>query len=159
MARIPMGINGAIQGKVGTVIGSSWKGIPYIKAAYKKRTGKVGKKEKANRTKFGDAHRWLQPILDFVRQGFKGYTPTVEGFTAAKSYLLLNGFEGVAPDISINPALVKVSSGNLPLSDDITVEKTTNNQLLFSWSPSYVEDGSNKDQAMLLAYDIDNAIA
>jgi hypothetical protein len=159
MGKLTNGINGAIQGKVGTVIGSSWKGIPYIKGPYKKRTGKVGKGEKVNRTRFGAAQLWLKPLLDFVRQGFKGYSPTVEGFIAAKSYLLLNAFEGAGTKIAINPALVKVSFGHLPLSDDITVEKVNTRQLLFSWNPSPVTDGSPKDQAMLLAYAIDHRIA
>lgn len=159
MGKLKAGINGSIQGKVGSVVGASWKGIDYVRAAPRKRTGKPGKNEKANRNKFGDAHRWLKPVLDFVRQGFKGYTPTVEGFIAAKSHLLLNAFEGTAPNLTINPSLVSVSFGTLPLSNDIAVEKTKNNQLSFSWDTSPVEDGSPADQVMLLAYNIEHEVA
>lgn len=49
------------------------------------------------------AQAWLRPVTQFVREGFKEYTPTVEGFLAAKSYLLKNAFEGTAPDLTINP--------------------------------------------------------
>jgi hypothetical protein len=159
MGKLKNGINGSIEGKVGAVIGSSWKGIPYIKARYKKRTAKRGKGEKANQSKFGMAQLWLKPLLPFVRQGFKGYSPTVEGFIAAKSYMLLNAFEGPAQKPSINPALVKVSFGNLSLSDNITVEKNKTGQLIFSWDTSNVDDGSPADQVMLLAYDVDHAVA
>src|SRR4051812_43503132 len=98
MGRLINGINGHIQGKVGAVIGSSWKGIPYVKGPYKPRTKKISKDEKNNRSKFAKAHYWLKPLVEFVRIGFKGYTPLVEGFIAAKSYLLKNAFEGTGAD-------------------------------------------------------------
>ena len=156
MGKLINGINGPFLGKVGTSIGSSWKGIPYIKGPYKKRTGKASKEEKGNRNKFAMAQRWLQPALSFVRQGFKNYSPTVDGFLAAKSWLLLHSFEGTQPDISINPALVKLSHGSLPLPANIRVEKINGSQLQFSWDPAKIEDSHPKDQVMLLAYDIDH---
>ena len=124
MGKLINGINGPFLGKVGNGIGSSWKGIPYIKGPYKKRTGKASEGEKGNRNKFGMAQRWLQPALPFVREGFKNYSPTVDGFLAAKSWLLLHSFEGIQPDISINPALVKLSHGSQSAgfdADDIGV--------------------------------------
>ena len=154
MGKLINGINGPFLGKVGTGIGSSWKGIPYIKGPYKKRTGKASEGEKGNRNKFGMAQRWLQPALHFVREGFKNYSPTVDGFLAAKSWLLLHSFEGIQPDISINPALVKLSHGSLPLSANIHAEKKNGSQLQFSWNPAKIEDGHPKDQVMLMAYDI-----
>lgn len=159
MAKIPYGINGPIVGTVGSVVGSSWKGEPHIKAKYKKRTKKVTKKELGNRSKFGESQFWLQPITGFVREGFKKYTERVEGFVAAKSYLSHNAWEGNGADMRINPALVKVSYGKLPLSADLAVEKTSDGYLQFSWDPADVEGGSRYDQAMLLAYDIEHKIA
>jgi len=159
MGRLLSGINGPVQGKIGTVIGSSWKGIPYLKGPYKKRTTKVRKGEAANRSKFAMAHYWLRPLLDFVRVGFRGYTPTVEGFNAAKSLLLLHAFEGVLPDRYINPALVLVSAGALPLSNDMAVEKTSAGRLQFTWDPAWVQGGHSKDQVMMLAYDIEHSKA
>ncbi|WP_315818790.1 DUF6266 family protein [Paraflavitalea speifideaquila] len=119
----------------------------------------MSKKEKANRSKFGMAQYWLKPILDFVRQGFKGYSPTVEGFVAAKSWLLKNAFEGTGATLSINPALVKVSHGELPLSGNITAEKNGTDELLFSWDTEPVEGGSPYDQVMMLAYDPKHEVA
>jgi hypothetical protein len=159
MGQLISGINGHIRGKIGTVIGSSWKGKPYVKGPYKKRTAKVGKGEAGNRNKFAEAQFWLKPLLKFVREGFKGYTDRVEGFCAAKSHLLLNAFKGVQPDIRINPALVAVSFGDLPMSNDISVSKTAPGYLAFTWDPAAVAGGHAKDQVMMLAYDIENATA
>jgi hypothetical protein len=158
MAKIPLGINGPIVGTVGSVVGSSWKGEPHIKAKYKPRTKNVTQKELGNRDKFGQGQRWLQPIIDFVRVGFRSSTERITGFHAAKSYLSRNAWEGTGADRRINPALMKVSVGNLPLSNNLAVEKIDDDNLLFSWSTEDVPGGSMFDQVMMLAYDIENGI-
>jgi Family of unknown function (DUF6266) len=159
MAKLTNGIMGPIKGKIGHVIGSSWKGIPYLKARARKRTKRVGKGEAANRSKFAMAQFWLRPLLGFVRQGFKGYSPTSEGFVAAKSYLLLNAVEGLAPDYVINPALVQLSFGDLPLPDDMAVGLVDDNHLEFTWERSSTAEASPFDQVMLMAYDVEDKTA
>ncbi len=159
MGKIITGINGPFQGKIGTVIGSSWKGVPYVKGPYRKHTGKAAEGATRNRSKFALAHYWLQPLKLFVREGFRGYAQLVEGFNAAKSYLLLHAFEGVAPDITINPALVKVSSGVLPLPANITVAKKAAGQLAFTWDTVAGQLENSKDQVMMLAYDVEHGKA
>ncbi|OQP65247.1 hypothetical protein A3860_16385 [Niastella vici] len=159
MATYYNGINGAFRGKVGTVIGSSRKGKPYMKSLHKKRTIPAHKMEQLNRNKFAMAHRWLQPVTDFVRAGYKGYTDTVEGFLAAKSYLLKNAFEGEGAEMKINPALMKVSYGDLPLPTNITTVKTAPDELQVSWDACDQKADDAADQVMILAYDIDNGVA
>jgi len=159
MGQLINGINGHIRGRIGTVIGSSWRGVPYVKGPYKKRTARAGKGEAGNRSKFAEAQYWLKPLLKFVREGFKGYTERVQGFAAAKSQLLLHAFEGDASNRYINPALALLSYGDLPLSGDIAVSKIAPGQLEFSWDPAAVEGGHAKDQVMMLAYDIEHAKA
>ena len=153
------GINGPILGGLGDVVGSSRNGIFYLKKKYKKRTTKITAKEKGNRSKFADAQFWLKPLLSFVKEGFKGYSTTSYGFIAAKSHLLRHAFEGQQPEIRINPALVQVSYGSLPLSADINVQLEDVNRLIFSWNPAYLDDAEPEDQVMLLAYDVENKSA
>ena len=158
MGRLIGGVNGQIQGKVGTMIGSSRNGIPYIKGPYKNRTETVSKKELLNRKKFAAAQAWLAPILGFVREGFRGYTQRSQGFVAAKSWLLNNGFTSQGEDLHIDPALVKVSSGDLQKPEDIAVELMETGDLKFTWNPA--NDGSlNSDQVMMLAYDVERGYA
>ena len=83
MAKFPSGINGPFVGKLGNLVGSTWKGIPYVKTV-NERTTPATDDEKSNRQKFALAQRWLRPLLDFVRQGFKGYSTTVEGFVSCQ---------------------------------------------------------------------------
>ena len=154
MAKYLHGSSGPFMGNIGGVTGSSWYGIPYIKARYRRRTGRVSDREKHNRSKFAMAHFWLQPLLEFVREGFKNYSFRARSFNAAKSHLLKNAFEGTKPDIFINPALVKVSVGDLPLSGGIAVEKSAENEIRFTWDPK-TKDTDYFDQVMMLAYDVE----
>lgn len=147
------------MGGVGPIVGSSWYGIPYIKSRYKDRTTDISEDEKNNRNKFAMAHFWLQPLLDFVREGFKNYSLKSRGFNAAKSYLLRNAVEGKQPNISINPALVKVSVGKLPLPADIAVGKTGEGEITFTWNPQSIKDVSDFDQVMVLAYEVETGDA
>jgi len=156
MAKVSDGLLGPLSGKIGPMIASSWKGIPYFKSAHKPRTTNISDKEKANREKFKQAQAWLKPLLEFVRQGFKGYTKTVEGFSAAKSYLMKNALDAEG---RIDPSKVKLSWGNLALPDKISVERIDTQKLQFNWEPTYGKEASDRDQVMLLAYDIKNAKA
>jgi hypothetical protein len=101
---------------------------------------------------------WLKPVTEFVRAGFKGYTEKVEGFIAAKSWLLKNAFEGEGDDMRINPSLAKVSHGDLHLPTNITAVKTAPDELQITWDVPPM-DSDAYDQIMILAYDIEHGEA
>src|SRR6478736_1305705 len=97
MGRLVSGINGPIIGKVGTVIGSTWKGKHYVKSVNSlPRSSKRGEYEKAYQSDFSILHYWLKPIIGFIRAGFNGYSNEVHAFNAAKSVALKNAFRGEA---------------------------------------------------------------
>jgi hypothetical protein len=155
MARLTAGIHGPLIGTIGNVVASSRNGVPYIKSAYKSRTKSVSDRELANRKKFKVAQHWLQPLTWFVRAGFNGYSERSYGFVAAKSYLLKHAMEVDNNNNPIvNPALVKVSYGELLLPESITVANVDNKQVEFSWHHK-MYSGYLYDQAMMLAYNIE----
>lgn len=161
MARFTQGINGPFKGKVGTVIGASWKGIPYMRSLPVKRTSKPSEKELHNRRRWALSQQWLQPLTEFVRLGFKGYSPKSEGFVAAKSYLLRHAMEGERESLGINPSLVKLSWGNLPLPNNLQMTRPDGGLIQFTWEPKIYEDMAHPgDQIMLLGYNVEkqNAI-
>jgi len=153
MGKLVNGINGPFVGKVGNVIGSSWRGIPYMKSRGL-RTKPATPGEKLNRFIFGMTQQWLFPLTDFLRVGFKNYTLTNQGVNAAKSYLykhalIKNGYDSV-----IDPALMKVSRGDLPLPNRIQAELSPDNKLVFTWETESCDRKHEFDQAILLVYDI-----
>lgn len=153
MAKFNDGINGPFKGKVGTVVGATWKGIHYMRSLPKKRTSAPTRGEQANRKKWALSQSWLQPITEFVRIGWKGYSQKSEGFIAAKSYLMKNAFEEVAGEAIINPALVKLSWGDLPLPETIEATQLEKTVVQFTWDVAFDHEKANKgDQIMMLAY-------
>ena len=153
MARIKNGINGPITGSIAETVGSSWNGISYIKSKPRKRTKPLSENEQLTRLHFKMVHEWLQPLLDFVRVGFKGYSPTNYGFNAAKSLLrkealVKNGF-----DSWIDPSLARLSAGSLGMSQNMAAVLTEAGQLEFTWNPTLEKEMRARDQVMLLIYD------
>lgn len=151
MAKYEFGINGPFSGKLGTVVGCTWKGIPYMRSLPKKRTKKISPAEAANRQKFKVAQLWLKPLTPFLRIGFKGYQERVEGFSAAKSFLLKNALELVETEYKVNPEKALVSYGNLASADDAAIG-FNGDQLQFWWPSDNLSKLRARDQAMLLAY-------
>jgi hypothetical protein len=155
MAKYLQGIIGAFSGKIGPVIGSSRNGVAYMKGRGNPRTGPVGEKEAENRNKFATGHAWLKPLLQVLRVGFNGYSRTTYGYNAAKSY----NFKHAMQNGAIVPALVKVSSGDLPLPEHISATLDENYRFQFSWSTEYTEPASRKDQIMILVYEPESRTA
>ncbi|MGK6352210.1 DUF6266 family protein [Parapedobacter sp. DT-150] len=70
MGVIRRGANGGFKGKAGSVVGSSWKSIDYIKGLYKKRTKPATEEQLMQQTKFTLLMRFLLPLKVFVRVGY-----------------------------------------------------------------------------------------
>jgi hypothetical protein len=152
MARYSQGPVGAFIGKIGPVIGGVWKGKPYMRARWKRR-GTPSEAELLNREKFVLLHEWLKPLIFILRMGFKGYSPTVEGYNAAKSYNLKNAFILKDGKYVLDPARVLISYGSLPLSEN-AYWQLIGNELYVTWDPSRtLPPGTDFDRVMVVAYE------
>lgn len=155
MAVARNGINGNFRGKVGSVVGVELNGQQVLRGIPRKRTSLPTEKELLNRLKFAVSQKWLEPLTDFLRIGFKGYQPTYQGFVAAKSYNQKNALESDGNGgFLINPELALVSWGTQPLPLTTNISCKENQELIYEWSTEY--KGEYNDQAMLVAYDIEN---
>src|SRR6476659_6393797 len=151
MAKYKSGIQGSLSGKIGNLVACTWKGIPYLRSLPKKRTGKISDAERLNRQRFALAQKWLKPLLPFLRVGYQGYSERVEGYVAAKSYLMKQamGFEDGA--WRIIPEKMLVSYGALPMAEEVSLDfDQTKGQLRFRWSTRSIPQNLQMDQVMLL---------
>jgi hypothetical protein len=151
MASYKEGALGPFHGRLGNVIGGTWKGKPYLRTRPDRRK-KASKREQLNRDKFKLLHLWLQPLVEILRAGFKGYSKMVEGYNAAKSYNLKNAFTLVDEKYEFDPAKVLLSYGTLRLPENISCE-LIGRELHFAWEnhqPAYIDHPD--DRTMLLAY-------
>ena len=124
MGTIRKGILGGFSGKVGTVVGASWRGISYMRSLPLKVRNPRTKGQRSQRTKFSLALSLLKPITPLLRIGWKLYGRRQSPFNAAMSYTLANAVIGNYPDYSIDVSKVLISRGNLQPATNATATPT-----------------------------------
>ena len=150
MGKINLGILGSFSGKVGNVVGGSWKGISYMRAkassvANPRTDGQIGQ-----RSKFALVLGILKPITGFIRVGYKRYTTKQTAFNAAMSYILNNAITGTFPDFSVDLSKVLVSRGNLTTASNAAV-LATGGSIGLTWDDNSSANMANAtDKALVL---------
>jgi hypothetical protein len=132
MGRIKKGILGGFSGKVGTVVGASWKGISYMRSLPQSVKNPRTEAQVSQRTKFALTLSLLKPMTAFLRTGWKLYAHRQSPFNAATSYTLANAIMGTYPDYEIDPSKVLVSRGSLTPAVNATATEAGGN-IAFSW--------------------------
>lgn len=149
MGTIKQGILGGFSGKVGTVIGGSWKGISYMRGQAQNIKNPRTDGQMSQRAKFALALGFLKPITNLVRTGFKLYQHRQTAFNAAMSYTLANAISGAYPDYTLQFATALVSKGNLTPAANATAEAAGGN-IVFSWEDnSGVGTAKQTDKALI----------
>lgn len=151
MAKIPAGILGAITGKVGNVVGASWKGIAYIRE-YVIPANPNTDAQKAERDLFRDivslASALLGPVLQVFVDPFLRAQSAWAYFIgkARKTYLV----EGTYDNILISTGTLEgaVLSSAIYAGDLVTC----------IWSEAVLGNGSLTDIACLFVYDKENKV-
>src|SRR5574344_1743093 len=113
MGTIKQGILGGFSGKVGTVIGGSWKGISYMRSQAQNIKNPRTEAQMEQRSKFALTLSFLKPITSYLRVGYKTYANKQTEFNAAMSYICLNAITGTYPTYALDFSLALVSRGNL----------------------------------------------
>lgn len=113
MGTIKKGVIGGFSGKVGPVTGSSWKGIPYMKARPEKVANPKTQGQLDHRGKFTAVIQFLSPMKAFLRAGFTEQAVQKTAFNAAMSYNYHHAVRGTYPDFEIDYSRVLVSQGSL----------------------------------------------
>ena len=154
MGTIKQGILGGFSGKVGIVIGSSWKGISYMRgqAQHVKNPRSAGQVNQ--RSKFNLVLNFLQPNVPYIRIGYKSQAAKQTEFNAAMSYILKNGVTGSYPSYALDYTKVMVSKGGLTQVTDGAVNWTAaQTKLTFNWTDnSGVGNALATDKAMPFIY-------
>lgn len=154
MGTIKQGILGGFSGKVGTVIGSSWKGISYMRgqAQHVKNPRSAGQVNQ--RTKFALVMGFLQPVVPYIRIGYKSQAAKQTEFNAAFSYTIKNAVTGSYPSYALDFTKIVVSKGGLTQVTGATASWNNNsNEVKIDWTDnSGVGNALATDKAMPFIY-------
>ncbi len=168
MGTISQGILGGVSGKVGNVIGGSWKGIDYLRIMPASVANPQTPAQMDQRSKFVKVLNFLQPLVGFLRVGYKLYAIKMTQFNSAMSYILKNAVAGTYPNYVIDYANVLVSRGTLTKAEGTALTSPLANQVVVTWNDnSGTGDAKATDKTLLVVvdenngesvYDIDGAI-
>ncbi len=155
MATQKKGILGPAAGKVGDVIGSSWNGIPYFRARPVSYHDAKTPTQLNNRMKMTVTQKFLKTITPYLRIGFRNYAVGQSAYNAAASYTRNNALLITEDNVSIDPAKVLVSRGNLPCAYACEAKATDADSITFSWDAKEMQEGAEADDiAMPMAYNL-----
>lgn len=113
MGTYKKGILGSFSGKVGTVIGSSWNGIDYMRSLPRPSSKQATEPQLIQRAKMGLATGFLRPISALVNVGYKSLAINKTGFNVATSQVIADGITGIYPELLIDYPNVLISKGTL----------------------------------------------
>ena len=114
MGKLKKGILGGFSGKVGNVVGASWKGIDYIRSLPASVKNPRTQGQVAQRTKFSTTMEFLRPLNQLINEGFRSAsTGKLTAMNAAMSYNVKNAVKGELPDFEMDFERVLFSRGSL----------------------------------------------
>ena len=150
MGTIKKGILGGFSGKVGTVVGASWKGISYMRSLPQKVRNPRTDAQRSQRTKFAVTLKFLKPLNGLLRTGWKLYAHRQSPINAAMSYTIANAITGTYPDYAIDPGKVFVSLGGLAPARNATATAASG-AIAFSWDDNSGSSAAKQTDKTLLA--------
>jgi hypothetical protein len=153
MGTITKGILGGFNGKVGTVIGGTWKGIDYMRSRPPKRgNASATQAQKDQQARFGMAVEFVTALNFLIADSFKNFAKQATGQNEAVSYILKNAITGVSPTFNIDYSLALVSRGSLP-NGKTPAATATGHVITFTWTDnSGIGSATATDNAILVCY-------
>lgn len=113
MAEIKQGILGGVKGKVGTVVGVTWRGKSIIRALPRKSSKMATEKQLDQRRKFKIVANFLSPLISLTSKYFGQYQGVKSRTNLAMSYHLLETIKKEGEDFSIDYPKVVITKGVL----------------------------------------------
>lgn len=152
MGKFSKGILGSFSGKVGNVVGSSWRGISYMRSLPSSVRNPRTDKQLKQRNKFAMVGKFLKTITPVVRVGFKNVaTATNSAYSAAMSYNIHNAVKGEYPVIEMDFERVSIAKGSLYPANNVLV-RAEGASLEFSWDATLQNNTSTEDRVMVVAF-------
>ena len=153
MATYKKGILGVFSGKVGTVIGASWKGIDYMRSLPKSSSKTPTDKQTEQRLRFALVNNFFGPVKHLIAIGYKSTKRGVTPQNNAVSYHLKEAVTGVSPDFSIDFPKVVFSKGELLSPWNAAAAVTVAGKVDFSWTDNSTPAlGAAGDKAIVIVY-------
>ena len=154
MAKYHSGYLGPFDGKLGTAVGSRWKGIDYIRSIGRRNRSKnPSLKQQAQMAKFSFVGRFIKSMTGLFKVTFKSYATDVTEHNYVFSYTIANVLTGDHPNFGLNYSKALVAQGSLPNAGNPSASNGGPGAIAWNWT----NNGGNgiakaEDKAILVAY-------
>lgn len=157
MARFLKGIHGAYSGKVGSIVGSNWRSVDYVRSVARPSKKPASERQIAQREKFVLATAFLGPLKDLLNLGYSDVQQgRSTGYNQALRDLMKFAIIGVYPDLEIDYNNVRISRGALANLFVPQWSETAPQEITMTWLKSNSDlMGYNDDSVILLTYNKD----
>jgi Family of unknown function (DUF6266) len=135
------GILGSYSGTVGSVVFSTWNGIPVIRSRPVRKNFTVSVLQEQQRAKFKLMSDFIRPLKGLLNQTFKQTAVRMSCINKALS-INKSAITGNYPFLSIDYAQILLSKGRLPFGEPPTISSPESGKLLLTWRTG---DGIDKD--------------
>lgn len=160
MGTIKQGILGGFSGKVGTVIGSFWKGKAYMRGLTQSYHDAKTQDQLAQRAKFSLMSKFISLVQGVAAIGFKDAENGTTALNEALSYNIRNAITGTYPSFAVDYANVLVSMGPLPNVEAPAANDDGAGHLEVTWTDNTGDgDSTGDDPVMILIYNSDKDVA
>ena len=140
----------AFSGILGDVVGCNGPTGFYIRSRPQRSEKAPSAKQQQVRSRLAVVMRFLKPLKEIIYVGFAQAHPSRSRTTAmntAASHMLNYAVEGSFPDITINPAAVRLSRGTLAALPDAGYEQI-GSAVTVTWSPLFATFSGHADDVV-----------
>lgn len=134
MGKYNKGILGAFSGKVGNVVGASWRGMDVLRSLPRAGTNAPTENQLLQREKFAMVARFLLPFRPMLASYFGQPSGGRSKSNLATSYHLREAVLQDSSGLSIHYGKVLLSRGDLQGVTQVAVTALAGNVLRFSWT-------------------------
>jgi len=153
MARISKGILGGVSGGIGTVVGATWKGIPYLRSKGERKKRIPTPAQQAQRLRFAVGMGFIRPLSKLLETTFYNVAHEMTGINSALGYTIKHALVGEYPNYSIDYSHTMIARGDLPAAKNPSVIIDQNGIASFSWeNNSGLGTAADTDRSILVAF-------
>ncbi len=133
MGTFSRGLLGGFKGKVGSLVGSTWKGVEVLRSKAGVRKSDFSPEQLQQQAKFTLIIKFLRPLAPWLNQVYGAPADRMTGFNKATAYNMLNGITGEYPDYRINYRMISLGQGYLPNAGSAAAGSPTTGKISVSW--------------------------
>ncbi len=141
----------AFSGALGDIVGCNGPTGFYIRSRPQRSEKAPSPKQRDARSRLAAVMRFLKPLKEIIYMGFAQAHPSrsrTTAMNAAASHMLNYAVEGSYPDITINPAAVRLSRGTLAPLPNAAYEQV-GSAVTLTWHPMLPRFSGNADDLVM----------